>query len=49
MTTDSPKNPRVVINEGTLKKNLNPPPKSERPPPPKPQTAPASPPNKKEG
>ena len=40
--TNPPKGQRVVINEGTLKKNLNPPPTSERPPPPKAQTAPPS-------
>jgi hypothetical protein len=43
--SNPPKDQRVVINEGTLKKNLNPPPASERPPPPKAQTAP--PPQKK--
>ncbi|WP_158068736.1 hypothetical protein [Chlorobium sp. KB01] len=33
---------RVVINEGALKKNMNPPPPSgERPPPPKAQVAPS--------
>ena len=31
---------RAVINEGTLKKNLNPPPTSPRPAPPKAQVAP---------
>jgi hypothetical protein len=30
---------RVVINEGTVKKNLNPPPTSPRPAPPKAQVA----------
>jgi hypothetical protein len=30
---------RVVINEGTLKKNINPPPTTPRPPPPKAQVA----------
>jgi hypothetical protein len=33
------KNERIVINEGVLKKNLNPPPTSDRPPPPKAQSA----------
>jgi hypothetical protein len=32
-------NQRVVINEGTLKKNLNPPPTGPRPAPPKAQVA----------
>ena len=36
--TDQPK--WTVITEGLVKKNLNPPPKDERPPPPKAQTAP---------
>jgi hypothetical protein len=31
---------RVVINEGTIKKNLNPPPNTPRPAPPKAQVAP---------
>jgi hypothetical protein len=38
---------RVIINEGTFKKNLNPPPVGARPPPPKAQVAP--PPTKKPG
>jgi hypothetical protein len=48
MSNDSLKNQRVVINEGTLKKNLNPPPTSVRPPPPRAQVAPTSPPQPKE-
>ena len=31
---------RVVINEGAIKKNINPPPVGPRPPPPKAQVAP---------
>lgn len=34
-------NQRVIIEEGALKKSLNPPPTSQRPPPPRPQTPPA--------
>jgi hypothetical protein len=30
----------IIINEGTLKKNMNPPPTTERPPAPKAQVAP---------
>jgi len=37
---------RVILNEGTLKKSLNPPPTGERPAPPKAQTAPPPPPKK---
>ena len=37
MSKDNHKNDFVPINEGTLKKNLNPPPQSERPPAPKAQ------------
>jgi hypothetical protein len=33
-------NQRVLINEGTLKKNMNPPPASARPPAPRAQVAP---------
>jgi hypothetical protein len=40
MVDDSGK--RVIINEGTIKKSLNPPPKSERPPPPSSQTVPTA-------
>ncbi len=48
MTQDRNDNHRVVINEGRLKKNLNPPPIGARPPPPKAQVAPL-PPAKKAG
>jgi hypothetical protein len=34
------KGQRIIINEGTLKKNMNPPPTNERPPAPKAQVAP---------
>jgi hypothetical protein len=53
--TEAPKDQRrVVINEGTVKKNQNPAPVSSRPPPPKAQVAvqpkaPTSPPPKKSG
>ena len=40
MTEDHRKDHRVIITEGTVKKNLNPPPTSARPPPPKAQVAP---------
>jgi hypothetical protein len=39
----SQKGQRIIINEGTLKKNLNPPPTSHRPPAPKAQIAPLTP------
>jgi len=40
MTNQGPFKERVIINEGMLKKNMNPPPPSgERPPPPKAQVA----------
>lgn len=48
MPPDPSQNQRVVINEGTLKKNVNPPPTSERPPAPKAQNAPAPPPKPKD-
>jgi hypothetical protein len=41
--TKDPHPPRVVINEGALKKNVNPPPSGSRPPPPRSQRAPATP------
>jgi hypothetical protein len=47
MTEDNSKDQRVIINEGTLKKNLNPPPNSARPAPPKAQVATPPPPQKK--
>ena len=40
MTEDPRKDHRVLIAEGTVKKNLNPPPTSARPAPPKAQVAP---------
>jgi hypothetical protein len=43
---------RVHINEGTLKKNLNPPPTTNRPPAPQsqaPKSPPPSPPPKRQG
>ena len=49
MDSDVQKSRRVVIHEGTLKKNVNPPPKSERPPPPKAQIAPTAPAPKQTG
>jgi len=39
MTQPSKTEHRVLINEGTVKKNLNPPPVGIRPPPPKAQVA----------
>ena len=44
--TNPPQDPRttVRINEGTLKKNINPPPTSPRPPAPQSQVAPRTPP-----
>jgi hypothetical protein len=48
MPDDNLHNQRIIINEGTLKKNFNSPPQTERPPPPKAQTAPAPPPPKKQ-
>lgn len=44
---DPPKEHRVLINEGTLKKTLNPPPSGPRPPAPKSQIAPTPPPSPK--
>lgn len=41
MTQPSKTEHRVLINEGTVKKNLNPPPVGIRPPPPKAQVAPS--------
>lgn len=38
--TNPPEGPRVVINEGALKKNINPPPSSPRPPAPAAQVVP---------
>jgi hypothetical protein len=49
MTQPSKTEHRVVINEGTVKKNLNPPPVGIRPPPPKAQVAPATTTSKKPG
>jgi hypothetical protein len=50
MTEEPRRQQRVVINEGTLKKNLNPPPASARPPAPQSQVAPrpAAPPKTRE-
>jgi hypothetical protein len=36
---DEDLSPRVIITEGTVKKNINPPPTTERPPPPRSQVA----------
>lgn len=48
MTEGTKNTNRVVINEGTLKKSLNPAPVTPRPPPPKAQVA-TPPPPKKQG
>ena len=49
MTVESSKERRVLINEGTLKRNINPPPTTPRPAAPKAQVAPQSPPSKEPG
>jgi len=54
MTNEPRSDGRILINEGTLKKNLNPPPTTSRPNAPQSQVAPAKsppppPPSKRQG